>query len=254
MRKSIGAFGRSVLERLGLWVGRSVDIPYGVGWRHDLKRLIGHDSAATFFDVGANVGQTAELLAESFPKATIYSFEPVPATFVELSRNTAGLSRVECVDLALGATPGEATITTDRNVLNTMTPDVSSQALTTVQVDTVDQFCARRTIKRVGLLKIDTEGFEVSVLQGAATMLAEGRIDFALVECDFFRRPDEPHGDFFEVHDLLAPQGFRVVSFYTGGIDRRGWVWGDVLLMRQGCADHLPLTMSPFGPPVEPLL
>src|SRR4051812_10109880 len=48
----------------------------------------------------------------------------------------------------------------------------------------------------------------------------------------FSERPDEPHGDFTRIHALLAPAGYRVVSFYTGGVDDQGWRWGDVLLRR----------------------
>lgn len=40
------------------------------------------------FDVGANIGQTASKFAQSFPKAKIFSFEPVTATFKQLRENT----------------------------------------------------------------------------------------------------------------------------------------------------------------------
>ena len=169
-----------------------------------------------FVDVGANTGQTALRMAESFPAARIYSFEPVRATFDKLRAITAHVAGVECVNAALGATPGEAMMTTDRNRKNTLVPEVTAGSRANVRVDTVDNFCAERGIDHIDLLKIDTEGYEASVLEGASHLLQQGRVDFVMAECDFVRRPQEPHGDFFELHRKLDSKGFRVVSFYTG--------------------------------------
>jgi FkbM family methyltransferase len=200
----------------------------------------------TLIDVGANIGQTAQRLVQRFPDAAIYSFEPVPATFAELQYNTVSFAGVECVNVALGDAPGEATITTDRQGQNTLMRGVSSNGKATIRVSTLDAFCAERGIDRIDLLKIDTEGFEMAVLRGSTGMLSNRCVDFVLAECDFIRRYDEPHGDFFEIHDILAQHEFRVVGFYNGGVDGRGWVWGNVLMMRQGCADHMSVSCSPF--------
>jgi FkbM family methyltransferase len=175
----------------------------------------------------------------------IYSFEPVPATFAKLQKNTTHLTQVECVNLALGEELGEARMTTDRDGQNTLFAGVSSSGSVIVQVSTIDDFCADRDIQRVDLLKIDTEGFETFVLKGASDMLSRGRIDFVVAECDFIRRPDEPHGDFFEIHAMLAPLGFNMVGFCNGGVDGGGWVWGDMLMMREGVADGMPVVCSP---------
>jgi hypothetical protein len=41
-----------------------------------------------------------------------------------------------------------------------------------VELTTIDRFCAEHSLKQVDLLKIDVEGFERSVLEGASEMLA----------------------------------------------------------------------------------
>jgi FkbM family methyltransferase len=222
------------------------DVPFGVRWENDIRCLMGNTSRhLTLLDVGANVGQTAQRLVWVFPKSTIYSFEPVPATFVKLQRNVAHLTQVECVNMALGEEPGEATMTTDRDGRNTLISGVSSSCSVSAQVATLDSFCADIGIRRVDVLKIDTEGFETFVLNGARTMLSEGHIDFVVAECDFIRRKDEPHGDFFEIHALLAPLGFQMIGLYNGGVDEHGWVWGDMLMMRDGAAARMPVVGSP---------
>lgn len=238
----------SVLNRLGVDVHRRKNVPFGLGWEQDLRALLGaRATGATFIDVGANIGQTAQSLSGVFPEASIVSFEPVPHTFLELQRNTAGLPRVECVNLALGESSGAAVMTADRDGQNTLLEGVSTEGTTTVRVETLDEFSQARGLGQITLLKIDTEGFETAVLRGASGLLAAGRIDFVLAECDFLRRPDEPHGDFFAIHEQLASHGFRVVAFYSGGVDTDGWVWGDVLMMRPGAVDPLPVACSPHA-------
>ena len=82
-------------------------------------------------------------------------------------------------------------------------------------------------------MKIDTEGFEMQVLRGSEKLLEEGKVDHILVECEFTRRfDDEPHGNFFEILNYLHQFQYRVISFYTGGVDNFGWRWGNVLFHR----------------------
>jgi len=184
-------------------------------------------------DVGGNYGQTVGHLRSVFPRARIISFEPVPAIFAALKRTTAADQQVECIPCAVGAIAGAAQITnlehTGQNTLNTSAkPDAPTVS---IPVITLDAFCAERGIESVDLLKIDTEGYETSVLNGSERLLKSGAIRAVLAECEFTPNPAEPHGDFFEIAELLMPLGYRVVAFYSGGVDGGGWRWGDVLFM-----------------------
>ncbi|ANP36048.1 methyltransferase FkbM [Phaeobacter gallaeciensis] len=114
-------------------------------------------------------------------------------------------------------------------VLEADVPGGSQQRIETVHATTVDQFLAERQLSRIGLLKIDVEGYEMNVLRGAQRAIASRSIDFILCECEFQDRPGEPHGDFFEIFSHLTQQGLRLVSVYTGGVDQNGWRFGDVL-------------------------
>lgn len=92
-----------------------------------------------------------------------------------------------------------------------------------VQLDTVDHFYGAQNINHIQILKIDTEGHEINVLKGARHFLQDGKIDFIMAECDFWRRSDnDPHADFFEALNYLKPYGHYVVSFYTNGVDEAG--------------------------------
>jgi FkbM family methyltransferase len=51
-----------------------------------------------------------------------------------------------------------------------------------VRMVTLDGYCRENGIRHIDLLKIDTEGFEPYVLQGAAEMLTAGRVSLILLE------------------------------------------------------------------------
>lgn len=198
-------------------------------------------------DVGANIGQTAAELCAAFRGCQIVSFEPVPATFAALKTNTAAYPNVRCVQAALGDAEGEAVMTADPlSLLNTLNTSGRPDAHTiSVPVTTLDAYCASAGIDRLDLLKIDTEGYEMSVLRGARRLLESGAIRLVLAECEFTYNAQSPHGDFFEIAAFLMPMGFRVVAFYAGGVDGYGWRWGDVLFMRP--EPERPLLCSPYA-------
>lgn len=238
---------KSLISMTGLEVRPLRGVPFGVYWELDARRLLDNRSGpVTLFDVGANAGQTALALANAMPNSKIYSFEPVPVTFAKLKRTTAHLAQVECIKLALGDNQGEAVITSDRDGQNTLLSGVRSNESVLTKVSTIDDFCAESHIQHINLLKIDTEGFESFVLKGASEMLANGNVDIVVAECDFNRTPDEnPHGNFFEIYSMLTQLGFTIVSLYTDGIDQHGWLWGNMLMMREGLADGIKVLCSP---------
>ena len=135
-------------------------------------------------DVGAHTGEYADLLLSHFPQAQVHAFEPHPVTH-ELLRRAAG-ERVCCHAEALGAEAGEFELFDRKKCDGSVRASLSREALESVQQDelvahrvqvsTVDRFLAEHGIEQVDLLKIDTEGFEMDVLNGAAQALQEGRV------------------------------------------------------------------------------
>jgi hypothetical protein len=91
-------------------------------------------------------------------------------------------------------------------------PDYVKQTQT-VNVTTIDHFLQAENIGKVGILKIDVEGFDLKVLKGARKALAAKNIEFILVECGFYN--DNPHlislDDF---RDFLLPYGYRILGIY----------------------------------------
>lgn len=148
----------------------------------------------TIFDVGANVGQSTRQYLKVFPKATIYSFEPAPPTFIELCDNLGHHKNVVPCMMAFSDKTGRENMIyspsrSDLARLSRLPFDAYERELhfrdaveIEVEVETVDHFCQKHGIGCINLLKIDTEGNDLNVLIGAYRMLAEKLVDLVEVE------------------------------------------------------------------------
>jgi FkbM family methyltransferase len=127
---------------------------------------------AVIFDVGANVGRWSQQARRLFPSAEIHAFEPLPTAFEQLRR----IAGITAHPVALGARRGTATLHYDPDV--TVLSSLHDRAgmhlteTTTVEVIPLDELDAGR----IDFLKIDVEGHERDVIEGAANRLARGEI------------------------------------------------------------------------------
>ena len=78
--------------------------------------LIAEQGIDAVVDVGANEGLFAKRLRDDGFSGRIVSFEPLSSAFALLASASADDPNWECVQLALGATTGEATLNVARNL------------------------------------------------------------------------------------------------------------------------------------------
>ena len=130
-----------------------------------------------FFDVGAHVGfysMLTSLLVESTGK--VVSFEPTPWTYLLLEKNVSGLANVGTINKAVGDSEGVVALhdygpgygaynSLNKKWAETMLKNRKKSRIM-VEATTLDDYCSRNSIYP-NVLKIDTEGFEFQVLQGA---------------------------------------------------------------------------------------
>jgi FkbM family methyltransferase len=149
------------------------------------------DGTGIALDIGANIGLTALVLAALAPRGRVLAAEPSPRT-VEALRETLRLNgiadRVEVLPLAVGAGPGEAAFHADAahsagsKLVDAGTMDHATLAAppVAVPVTTLDALVERAGLPRIDLVKVDVEGFESDVLDGAAATIARHRPAFIL--------------------------------------------------------------------------
>lgn len=143
------------------------------------------------FDAGANVGHYAAMVLDSVAGAAVYSFEPSPTAFRSL-QDVASRAPARCraFNVGLSDRPREATLHT--NSLGSGLASLYKRQLDQfgegpggsepVRLETIDGFCGANGIAHIHFLKIDVEGHEIAVLDGARGMLDRRAIDFIQFE------------------------------------------------------------------------
>ena len=144
--------------------------------------------APLIVDVGANIGQFANAAKLFFPEARVVSFEPDPEAYADLQVNTHGLRDVDLHNIGLGDRDGVLPFYRHRlSVMSSFSAHADDMArhrgCTELPVRRLD--AVLDSDHRPDLLKIDVEGFERQVLQGAWETVTRSR--YLLIEVSLGR-------------------------------------------------------------------
>lgn len=232
---------KQVASRLGLHVRPYRDAVQGLDPWRDATVLLGGRADPTILDVGANEGQSATTFSRVWPHAVVHCFEPSPEAFTTLQHNVAGLNaRVHPVNVGVGAEAARSTLleNSQSEMSSFLAPADESWGQTTrrtsVDMITVDDYCAGAGISRVDMLKSDTQGYDLEVLKGAATMLDSGAIRLVFLELIFAHLyEDVPSLD--AVYRFLSDRQFHLVGLYDPHHMADGrMAWCDMLFVHGG--------------------
>lgn len=158
-------------------INRRIPLPYvifkddttGMFEERYLEEFMIPKNNGCFVDVGASVGHWTLFVAKR--GFEVHAFEPSPTPYHILENRTKSYRSINVYRYALGETNSVATL----NLHNSYTIDslVKKRAnfigQTQVFVRTLDSF----DFMNVGLIKIDTEGYEVPILLGARKTILE---------------------------------------------------------------------------------
>lgn len=218
-----------ILERMGAYLNGkgfgassfNTEVAY-------VKRFV---KGGILFDVGANKGAYTRALLNAFGESvdTIFCFEPSE----ELVKSFLCFndSRVFVINNALGRTKGIVPfyVSESDTGLGSLTKrrlnhfGIEMKKVQDVQLITLDDFVASNDIDHIDLLKLDVEGHELDILEGAKKLLLQnkiGCIQFEFGGCnidtrtffqDFWYLLTEDHE--FDIY-RIAPLGTIKVSRY----------------------------------------
>lgn len=162
-------------------------------------------------DVGANIGDTVLTSAiQVGPKGTVWAIEPHPRTYSFLLSNLELnlIQNVETINCAVGNGTGEVLFDDDRR------DDMNRVGVgkLTVPVRRLDDLVKYRDT--VDLLKVDVEGYEKTVFDGASEILAN--------TCSVHFEVSKRHFSWFgyqinDLLELLASYGFQLFCLRSNG-------------------------------------
>lgn len=191
------------------------------------QRLLSPVQAPVIFDVGAHHGYVSTMYRDLFPNASIYAFEPFGDSFAVLKRRTALSGRIHACNLAVSNRCGTAEFHVNpsaatNSLLPTdpVAPGIWGKGLLEtydkipVETITVDEFGRQHNIERIHLLKLDVQGAEPLVLEGAKQYCADGRID--IIYTEIITMPS--YSGQMELHEFLTmlhDYGFQLYNFYN---------------------------------------
>lgn len=227
-RSSLKVAVQSTLDRFGLQLVKTTD-------SFAMQARLTAAAEPVIFDIGAADGGVAKVYRELFPQAYIHCFEPFPQAFEGLKRQLGEAPRTICVGQAVAASVGTAALNANASSATNslLSTDARSAEYwgtgildTTAQVQvattTVDHYCEQAQVSRIDILKIDVQGAEWGVLQGAKGMLQQRRVGLIyteLIVCPTYVGQHALH-EYLAFFDAL---GYRLVDFYSP-VRRNGYL------------------------------
>ncbi|HKI37781.1 MAG TPA: FkbM family methyltransferase [Gemmataceae bacterium] len=196
----------------------------------------------TVFDVGSNYGQFALYAAPRIcPSGQLHAFEPSSYSFGRLSRNVSRDPLLAtCVSLnrcAVTDQPGTAQLHDygpEHSGWNSLHPHGMWESMasreqqrpplqpTTVEnvpAVTLDRYCDEKGVGRIDLLKIDVEGLELAVLEGANGLIQGGRVAAVVFEISLDALAGTGHTPEI-VFQRVSALGYRIGHITPEGLTR----------------------------------
>lgn len=210
---------RRLLRRFG------VDV---IGARPNVVDLVRRQRAEIVLDVGANTGQYGQYLRSWGYRGEILSFEPLTGPFRMLQEHSAADPRWQALNVAIGNHDGEANINVSElsvfssirgtlPALESLDGRSSVVRQETVKIRRLDSLLPELVpVGRRAFLKVDTQGFEREVIDGAAGCLDS----IVLVQLEASLRPlyrDEAL--LGELLQMMQERGFVLTSIHPVILD-----------------------------------
>jgi FkbM family methyltransferase len=175
-------------------MGARLDVPNQISTNGEIPvqasvlNLYDHECPFIVLDIGANVGDWSQPLLDEahrrrLTNLELHAFEPVPETFRVLSNRLQKHPLTNHLHLACTAISSRqrtARMSAYQRLGGTSSLDadplIPEETNVSVETTTMDSYCAANAIRRIHLMKSDTEGHDMEVLRGAEGLFDEERI------------------------------------------------------------------------------
>jgi FkbM family methyltransferase len=155
-------------------------------WRASIQ-LIAEDDIV--FDVGANIGLWGLRAARrAGPGGEIHSFEPDPEIARRLKSHAElnGITWLRVAEVAVTAAPGTVKFypaPPENSGMGRIGPGEGLDNPRKVEAVSLDSYCRERDLRKISLIKVDVEGAEQFVFEGARGLLRADDAPALMFEC-----------------------------------------------------------------------
>ena len=185
------------------------------------------NSQPVIFDVGAYIGDTIEQFKSSFPNSYIHAFEPFDESFSILKNRFQKTEKLFFNNIAVenhSSSNANMYITQNKGSSSLLKPTkganefwegnpLSTQKEVKVEITTIDSYCQKHNIQTIDILKIDVQGSELKVLQGAALMIQERRVKLIFTEISI--APNyKGQSEIDQVIKFLRENKYKIFNFF----------------------------------------
>ncbi len=194
-----------------------------------LLRYLADNNVNDCFDVGANIGQYAQHLRSAGFKGNIYSIEPQSEAFKVLTKKAASDSKWKTFNIGFGNTDEKAVINISKNSVSSSILDISEYVVEIapetkyiskedIEVKRLDSFLNEINFQGRFFLKMDAQGFESKILEGAESCLDN---IYALQLESSCVSSDKEEKLFDEMKPFIESKGFYLSSLESGFSDKK---------------------------------
>lgn len=219
-------FVKGLLGRVGLTVIRPPSMACTDPFLA-MRQLLQHVTAPVIVDVGAFRGNVAIEFSRCFPEATVYALEPFPESFALMERNVAGYPKIVPLNKGLADHEGLRTLHVNKNsATNSVLASseggmqlwgggiLETRGTVEASFTTLDALMDAHGLQQIDILKLDVQGAESLVLDGAVRACRQGRV--RIIYTEVIMQPtyeQQPRLD--QVIRAFYERGFSLFGIYN---------------------------------------
>jgi FkbM family methyltransferase len=195
------------------------------------------------FDIGANEGQSIKRFNYIFPESIIYSFEPIKESFDKIIKlynkrnfivnNFALGEKEEKKKFYINKHSFTSSFFKINNKYKELHDFDKAHITANTKVTTLDKYIKLHNIKKIDILKIDTQGYELNILKGAKLALKKKIIKFIELEiiiADYYKKKINLH----DIDLIMSKNNYYLYNIENFCYDKNGKLkWFDMLYMNK---------------------
>lgn len=222
IKRAVRRIVENTSKKLGYEITRFAKTDWGTRCQ-----IIRNNNIKLVLDVGANIGQYAEMLRSNGYNEKIISFEPMTQEYTILSRKAMNDPLWKIYNLALGSSVGQAEINVAGNSISSSILPMNHRHLKSapksayldkeyINLSTLDVLAGQIFSNDNVMMKIDVQGYEQEVLNGAKSCL--GKIKLIELELSLVTLYDN-QPLYLEMINFMDSVGYDLIFIERGFTD-----------------------------------